>query len=241
MDKFSKLTGDELAELSAKVLADKEGGMSYAAIGAKYGLNHTQVDRISYAARITDEDREAWFASAPSMGERAVKGREDKISWGMMGILEGVPETRIRAEFAKATNNKSQGQRIGKGGRYYQREELYYEDVLKPTGTTIPVGTPREKALVLSKAQRFGKLDQAGQDAIGASVGVPWVKGSGKSRMQWERAVLAALVGDEPTPTKAKAPRKKAAAASRKQAALPAAPKHADAIDATSTEVQASA
>jgi len=224
--KISGMSPKEYEALSASVLKDKAAGLSLSKIGAKYNLNHTQVDWITYRDRITEADLEAWATIDPKYLEqcpngtelqlRVLQGRDRKISWGMMAVLQECPESTIRKAYAAVTTLRSQGQRIGKGGRYFMQQPVLYEDVLRPTGTQIPVDAPLASAKNLSIRQRIERLSFDSQDALGAKFGMPYQKGT--SRTAWLKAVLVKAGYVDPAPVKA--PVKKA----RTQKALNPAP-----------------
>lgn len=91
-------------------------------------------------------------------GKRVVELRGEDHSWGEIAVRCQMAESKIRRMYTEATELKSQGQRIGKGGRfYYGPVDGYplYEDVLKPTGTQIPKGAPRAVALEAAGDQKL--------------------------------------------------------------------------------------
>ena len=233
--KLTELAAEQKAALAARVLQLREEGVSCARVAidapASLGfeglvLNHTQVDWITYEARITPADEAQWtgFATtergaelisggATELAARVVLGREAGLSWGWMAVLNTVtggthtPEGRIRAAYATVTANKSQGQRIGKGGRFYYRDGELYEDNLKPTGTVIPVGTDHAGAKVLSYKQRIERLTPDGVKNMGAAKGVTMNKGERYTAFL-RRVLVAYGLADAPAPAKkAKAPK----------------------------------
>lgn len=75
-------------------------------------------------------------------------------SWGFIAVRFALPEARVRRMFTDQTELKSQGLRIGRGGRFYRRDEVLYEDVLKPTGTAIPNEAKGEQIRQAAKVER---------------------------------------------------------------------------------------
>lgn len=209
---IKNLSAEAYDELAANVLADKEEGLTSAQLMEKYELNHSQVDLIVYTLRATDDVVEAYMNSGTSMGERTVAGRKEAHSWGFMAVLETigtgrkVSESAIRNAFKATSDTKSEGQRIGRGGRFYMVEPVLYQDELKPTGTVIPADAPRSRDVAKGHAneQRFTRLGTEGQNHIGEQVNVPYTKGT--PRAKWMNAVIAIMVGRVPMPSKPTTP-----------------------------------
>lgn len=209
---IKNLSAEAYDELAANVLADKEEGLTSLQLQEKYELNHSQVDLIVYTLRATDDVVEAYMNSGATMGARTIAGRKEAHSWGFMAVLESigtgrkVSESAIRNAFKATSDTKSEGQRIGKGGRFYMVEPVLYQDELKPTGTVIPADAPRSREVAVTHAneQRFTRLSMEGQNHIGEQVNVPYVKGM--SRAKWMNAVIAVMVGRVPMPSKASTP-----------------------------------
>lgn len=207
---LKNLSADAIEQLERDVLEDHGAGFTTPQLMEKYELNHSQVDLILYTLRATDDVVEAYMNGGATLGERTVVGRNAKHSWGFMAVLETfgtgkkVSESAVRAAFKEASATKSQGQRIGRGGRFYFGDPgaVLYEDVLKPTGTVIPADTPRtlEAATPHSHEQRFTNLPHEGQNHIGEQIHIPWAKGM--SRAQWMKACIAVMTGRVPTPSK---------------------------------------
>jgi hypothetical protein len=86
-------------------------------------------------------------------GRKAIaEARHANQSWGYIAVRCNKPEAQVRKQYAEATGTKSQGLRIGHGGRWVNNDPVLYLDEAKMTGTAIPVGTPRSqyRALVAS-------------------------------------------------------------------------------------------
>lgn len=75
-------------------------------------------------------------------------------SWGRIAVHIDRPEGTARKLYSESTGTKSQGQRIGKGGRFYYTDHELYTDALKGTGTVIQVGETHEQASAAAEEQR---------------------------------------------------------------------------------------
>lgn len=131
-------------ETLALAVTMHDDGKSHKVIMEATGLNHSQVEcaimeanfpkSAFFSVKSTDKDYTAKLEAF------IVEGRQVKaLSWGALGVLAHIPESRVRKIWAERTGTKSQGLRNGKGGRFlYQEPRLYVEDHRK-TGVTIPV------------------------------------------------------------------------------------------------------
>lgn len=165
----------QLSDAEQAVIRLKADGLANRQIMAETGLNHSQVERAILKATLTESDVTRFMGLGVDLGSRAVAGREQKLSWGVMGILAGVPESQVRKAFETATQIKSKGVRIGKGGRYHygpDRGAPLYQDVLKPTGTAIPVGANYDAAIAISVEQRITRLPREGVVRLAERYGV---------------------------------------------------------------------
>lgn len=77
------------------------------------------------------EGSEDWFKAV-------AKCRTAGDSWGLIAVKCRAPEGRIRKAFTEATGLKSQGLRIGRGGRYLSNDPVLYTGEAVKTGTAIP-------------------------------------------------------------------------------------------------------
>jgi hypothetical protein len=211
MAKVSKMSDAEYAALTAAVLAAREAGMSTAKCQVEFGLNHMQVAAITYRARITQDMRDSWTEGGATLGERAVAARANGMSWGMMGYIANVPEGSVRAAFAATSATKSQGLRIGKGGRYYYGDPELYAEALVTTGTTIAVGSDHAAARHASQIQRVTRLAPEALFRVGTELGCPRNKSEALTAYTNRLLVHLGLVE-----AKAKAPAAKKVSAPRK-------------------------
>lgn len=108
------------------------------------------------------------FLEADEVTEAKVQElREAQLSWGRIAVLcqkatGGKPnESRIRKMFEKSSGLRSEGLRIGKGGRfkYGISGEPLYTGELRPTGTPIPVGEGLETAITVAESIRLTHLE----------------------------------------------------------------------------------
>lgn len=104
-----------------------------------------------------------------------VRSNEEQLSWGEIGVRHQVPEGRVRRAFTEATELKHEGQRIGKGGRFYygpvSGAPLYAAE-LRPTGTDIPKGANLQGAVVAADGQRLMSADLEEVKAIAKGLGI---------------------------------------------------------------------
>lgn len=99
-------------------------------------------------APIADDEAKAIKAIVKARKDDPNHETPDKAgqSWGFIAVRFNRPEGWVRKMWAKATEVKSQGQRIAKGGRFYYHDEALYEGDLRPTGTNVPVGANHDVA-----------------------------------------------------------------------------------------------
>lgn len=141
-------------------LADRLAGVPAAKAQADAGLSHTQAEFYFLRnATVAQGGLAEKVGSEPATGASVRSLRAKGESWGRIAVLINKPEGATRKLFAEATGTKSQGQRIGKGGRFLYSDAgmPLYEAELKPTGTTIRV---EEKGLegALSAAEQQRQL-----------------------------------------------------------------------------------
>jgi len=165
----------ELSEAEQQAVSMREEGATMKAIMAATNLNHSQAERAIMKATLTEADVASFEAGGTDLGSRAQAGRANGLSWGVMGILAGQPESAVRRAFTQATELKSQGLRIGRGGRFHYDESgrPLYADELKATGTAIPKGGTLGTAIKASFEQRLGRLDRAAVVRIAEQYGIP--------------------------------------------------------------------
>lgn len=163
-----------LSEVEQQAVDLRADGATMREVMVATGLNHSQAERAIMKATLTEADVTRFMAGGQDLGSRAVAGRAAKISWGVMGILAGVPESQVRKAYEQAASLKSKGQRIGHGGRFHYDEagQPLYADELKPTGTSIPLGVKYEGALAQAFTQRLGRLDKDARDRIAEQYGI---------------------------------------------------------------------
>lgn len=195
--KLTELTPEEYSALEASALALLKEGQKQAAVRQALGLNHSQLDLIVYRNQLTEEDFARFVEGGGTLGERVAVARNVlKLSWGVIGLLAGQPESKIRKAYADQTAHDSRGQRIGKGGAHLMREPGLYEKELNPTGTVLPAGKVYDRAFALQQArvQRIYKLDLKQLRELGAAYGVAFKKGQTKTT--FTKALLKAITAE---------------------------------------------
>lgn len=143
-----------IAQLSL-ALELHEANTPMKAILAETGLNYSQAWYFIRSAELRATDKLETGEITPQVISDL---RSAGHSWGEVAVRCQLPESRIRKMFSEATGLKSQGQRIGKGGRFYYGPisgQPLYADTLKPTGTSIPVGAHLAEAVECAQEQRM--------------------------------------------------------------------------------------
>lgn len=85
---------------------------------------------------------------------------DDQLSWGLISVMMGYkafPESRVRKMYEEASGLRSQGLRIGHGGRYLNGDPVLYADDRRKPGIALPKGTTRMALHEISEALRDGK------------------------------------------------------------------------------------
>ncbi len=153
----------ELAAAAARIAA----GETRKAVQADTGLNYSQLwlytrrqevqgtslDLAQVTTAATGGDAQAMsdlmmkirVLRQPTFN-RALNGELTEVkgvSWGEIAVRCNLPESRVRSLFLQQTGIKSEGQRIGKGGRYVTDDPALYQGNLRITGLAIPNETKR--------------------------------------------------------------------------------------------------
>lgn len=133
-------------------------GVAWTKVLAETGLNYSQAWLYVERANLPESlDLAAAYEANPTTVVAAA--RAEGCSWGLIAVRVNKPESQVRKAFTEATSLKSQGLRIGKGGRFYYRDGVLYQDTLKPTGTAIPKGANHAQAVEASLSQRMIHLE----------------------------------------------------------------------------------
>lgn len=186
-------TDTQLTAAQKKAVRLKADGAKMKQILVETGLNHSQAEAAILAASFTPEDRKWFDGLGKTPDERFVAARKAGKSWGWIAVLAAVPESQVRKAWTAATGTKSQGTRIGRGGRFYYGEggrPLYAEN-LRSTGTQIKLGSDRETAILQSRLQRMANLTMEELTDLGKDYGVTFKKGETKTAYA-KRIVTAA-------------------------------------------------
>lgn len=136
-------TSDIIMEAAQRIMAGEKIG----AVLSDTGLKYSPVWLTARWLELTAEAPELFLAEPTAAV--AVKLREEEgCSWGEIAVRfsqaapRSFPESRVRAWFKQASGVRSEGLRIGKGGRWFAGEEEFYMDVLRKPGTQIPADMP---------------------------------------------------------------------------------------------------
>jgi hypothetical protein len=121
-------------------------------------LNYSQLWVIINDAELPDNLRVKEKDRTPATVRKL---RSEDVSWGMIALRFGIdeyPEGRIRRMFEEATGDKSQGQRIGHGGRFLLGEPRLYAGDRRRPGVALPkelsLGEIRDLAATLDPSDR---------------------------------------------------------------------------------------
>lgn len=141
-------------QFDAYVAARKDGKSAHDAQVAA-GLSHSQAEFHWLRTQPVAEGGMAELVGKTEATPKAVAAlREKGESWGRIAVHIDQPEGSARKLYAQATGNKSQGQRVGKGGRFYYHENALYADALKGTGTVIGLTEKGRDAAVEAAADQ---------------------------------------------------------------------------------------
>lgn len=169
-----------------KALAMHADGAQIKAIIKETGLNYTQTWRFLTSRDLEAQGFEFLTTVDPARCEAM---RAEGLSWGAIAVRHrltpehntfGAPEGQVRKAFETATGLKSQGQRIGKGGRFFygDRGAPLYAAELRPTGTDIPKEAKYDGAIQAAQDQRLIHRDLEDLKARATELGVSLKSGS---------------------------------------------------------------
>jgi hypothetical protein len=90
---------------------------------------------VTLPARTADDAKSdiAWSKVISPMREKEL------MSWGLISVLTGIPESKVRKCFRATGNKKDLGLRTGKGGRFAYRDPELYLAHRKAEGAQVPV------------------------------------------------------------------------------------------------------
>jgi hypothetical protein len=146
-------TKDAEVPLLLKAVDLKMAGQKWADIKRQINIQHSKLDRAWYLQGILTECPEELvrreFGTWPEARQQAFVAdlRNRGLSWGQVSLRVGLTEGATQTRFEAATGLSAQGTRNGRGGRYFDGEERYYE------------GNRRKFGVEFDKAQ--GKPDPA--------------------------------------------------------------------------------
>lgn len=179
-------------EMFATALEMRRNGEGWKAILAATGLNYSQ----AWLHCATEERREQGLLVEGEVTEAVVADlRAQNLSWGEIAVRCQMPESRVRKLYTEQTGFKSQGLRIGKGGRYYygERGTPLYTEGLKPTGTAIPKGAHIAEAYEAADQQKLIHRPVAELVAKAEALGINPKSGKkNKTKAQLVKAIYTA-------------------------------------------------
>lgn len=149
-----------------RAVAARIGGLAAKECLKQFGLSHTQFEfHFLYNATLEQGGMQEVARSVQCDGATVVALRHEgatvlkgtahdgPLSWGKIAVLCGCTEAKVRRTYERHSKVLSEGQRIGKGGRFYERDEAYYQASLRKPGTAIPANLKKDKAAKLEQAE----------------------------------------------------------------------------------------
>lgn len=171
-------------EVLAKAVSLKKEGKPWHEVLDLTGLSHSQAE-IAYFKATLPKDQFHEFST-----EKVLELRNQGVSWGVIGVRLNVPESRVRSAYKEATGTLSEGQRVGRGGRWLNNDQSLYQDVLQTTGTTIPTEYGRRFASIAASQQRLLKLPTEDLRQMASDNGI---NPKGKTPAQLTKALIEKL------------------------------------------------
>ena len=167
-------------EVLTEAVEAKLGGMKSEEVLSTYDLSHSQFELAFWRlVPVAQGGMKEWAGKVEFTGENVQALREYfLISWGRISILVGRPESAVRKLYKETARLLSQGQRIGKGGRWFLNERELYTDGLQRPGTKIDearakeIGSTRAAALISANEQKLIHKDTVELKAIAKAEGV---------------------------------------------------------------------
>jgi len=109
----------------------------------KSGLSHAMADLAWYGDKRNSKhvELDPQFVTLPEAAQqvRVLEMRSaQKLSWGVIAVITGKPESWVRNTFGKAAGVSSEGTRVNKGGRFLEREPRFYLGNRKGIGVEDP-------------------------------------------------------------------------------------------------------
>jgi hypothetical protein len=111
------------------------------------------------------------------------------VSWGRISVMMGLkpdaplpstPESRVRNMAQQHTGLSHRGNRIGRGGAFYLKDERLYAESLRETGTVFEVGTDPVAA---ASRQRLTKLGAVELRKMCDEAGIKYAKSATPARL----------------------------------------------------------
>ena len=157
-------------------VADRLAGVPAAKAQANHGVSHAQAEfHFLRTVPVAQGGMQELVGTVAANPAEATRLRSEGQSWGRIAVLMNVPEGKARKLFAEGSGLKSQGNRIGRGGRFYYGDngQPLYDGDLKSTGTPIRV-TEKQLEGALKAAEEAKNLihdEEARKAAFKAAFG----------------------------------------------------------------------
>jgi len=130
-----------------KALALHQKGAKMKEILEETGLNYSQAWLYITDAELPQSQRVSQANRTPATVRKL---REEGDSWGLISVKFGYlefSESKIRSMYQEFTGKRSQGLRIGRGGRWYGDEPRLYNGVRRRSGVRIAKGVTKGHVL----------------------------------------------------------------------------------------------
>lgn len=139
---MAKHTAEELVNRQAQAVVMHGQGATMPEIQAALALNYSQAWWGIAEASLTPElDHRAMAAEdkpASIVESRNAGGTHS--SWGWLAVRYGMPESRVRKLYTETSNVRHRGLRNGKGGRFMEDNDAYYQGANRKVGHVSTIG-----------------------------------------------------------------------------------------------------
>lgn len=178
-------------------------GLKWKEVLAKQEIGYARGELIVFE----HEFEQAKMKTIPATPENVVYLRTELgLSWGAIMVWCAAGEAVVRRAFKDGAKVHSDGQRVGKGGRWKFDDQALYVGELKPTGTDIPADQKlvREVARDCAVTQRLMKMEFAELKAFAIAQGVIVKPKTTKAKLALEvKKLVSKAVSEKQTEAKA--------------------------------------
>jgi len=146
-------------------------------------VSHVQAEFAALHAELKAGRHGGYFpvqASDTAWAAVIAKARTEGQSWGMIAARANMPEGRVRRIFKGSTALDSRGLRIGKGGRFVDRDPRFYVGARAKGGTELDPNKAIQEQVPDPEAPPVYTLPQRAEALVGG--GTPKVKAQRKPR-----------------------------------------------------------